>query len=42
MFSERQKNLGYMKCKGAVVKKSRVDTLNIKTVTIEIKNFNEG
>lgn len=35
-------NIGYIKCKGAVVKRIQVEILGIKIITIEIKNFNEG
>lgn len=35
-------NTGYIKHIGAVVKKSQVEILGIKIITIEIKNFNEG
>ena len=42
MSSKRWKHFGYIKHEGAVIINSQIETLAIKIITAEIKNFNEG
>lgn len=42
MSSKRGNNIGCMKYEGAITIKSQIETVSIKIITMEIKNFSEG
>lgn len=42
MSSKRGKSVGCMKHKGAITMKSQEETVHIKIIKMEIKNFSEG